>query len=90
MLKDDAPREEIKKVATDESCSRYGYAKPDFGCYQSFFNANIDFGCDFEKIPNYRRRLDLSTVFAFVTCRYQGLLKEYPGTFADRPLGESK
>jgi alpha-L-fucosidase 2 len=73
MLKEDAPQEEIKKVAMDEFCSLYGYGKPDFGCYQSFFNAHIDFGHDFEKMSNYRRRLDLSTAIADVTYEYDGI-----------------
>lgn len=85
MLKEDAPQEEIKKVAMDEFCSLYGYGKPDFGCYQSFFNAHIDFGHDIERMSHYRRCLDLNTAVADVTYEYDGINYEreyfssYPG-----------
>ncbi|TFG49615.1 MAG: alpha-L-fucosidase, partial [Candidatus Brocadiia bacterium] len=73
LIKDDASQDEIKKVAMDEFCSLYGYGKPDFGSYQSFFNAHIDFGHDFEKMTDYRRRLDLSTAIADISYQYDGI-----------------
>ena len=72
LIKDGALQAEIKKVAMDEFCSLHGYGKPDFGAYQSFFNAHIDFGHDQADVSNYRRRLDLNTAIADVIYEHQG------------------
>ncbi|MBI9017718.1 MAG: glycoside hydrolase N-terminal domain-containing protein [Phycisphaerae bacterium] len=85
LLKEDAPPAEINKIAMDDFCSLHGYGKPDFGAYQSFFNAHIDFGHDQEDISNYRRRLDLSTAVADITYVYNNVnyqreyFSSYPG-----------
>ena len=73
LLKEDAPQAEINKVAMDSFCSLHGYGKPDFGAYQSFCNAHIDFGHKSADISNYRRHLDLNTAVADVTYENDGI-----------------
>ena len=71
LIKEEAPQTEIKKVAM-EFCSLYGYGKNDFGAYQSFCNAHIDFGHDLKDVSDYRRSLDLNTAVTQVSYRHQG------------------
>ena len=60
---------EAATVLLEEFCSLHGYGKPDFGAYQSFFEAWITTPHAPEKSSNYRRDLDLSSGVA--TVRYE-------------------
>ncbi len=86
LIKDGASATEIKKVAIKEFCSLHGYGKADFGAYQSFFNAHIEFGQNAGKISNYRRCLDLNTAIAEVTYQYNGIKfkREYFCSYPDQ------
>jgi len=55
-----------------EFCSPYGYGKRDFGAYQAFFDAWLEFGHDPKSVENYRRELDLATGVASVRYRVGG------------------
>ncbi len=86
MINDGASQSDIDKVALEEFCSYYGYGKPDFGSYQSFFNAHVNFGHDFEKISDYKRSLDLENAVAEVSYRYEGVnyKREYFSSYPDQ------
>ena len=60
-------------ILLKDFCSHYGYGKPDFGAYQTFFDAWLDFGHDPKSVENYRRDLDLSTGVATVSYRTGGV-----------------
>jgi len=60
------------KNAAKEMCSDHGYGKKDFGSYQSFCTAQIDFGHKTAKTSDYRRDLDLNTAIATVSYQYDG------------------
>ena len=60
---------EAATVLLEEFCCLHGYGKPDFGAYQSFFEAWITTPHAPEKSSNYRRDLDLSSGVA--TVRYE-------------------
>ncbi len=55
-------------------CSLYGYGKPDFGAYQAFFDAWLDFGHDPGATSDYRRDLDLETAVATVSYKHNNVM----------------
>jgi alpha-L-fucosidase 2 len=57
---------EASKLLMEEFCSDHGFGKPDFGAYQTFFDAWLDFPHDPQKTTGYRRELDLNTGVARV------------------------
>jgi len=71
LIAEGASQSEIAKAAKD-MCSLHGYGKKDFGSYQSFCTAQIDFGHDAAKVTNYRRSLDLNTALATVDYQFDG------------------
>lgn len=54
------------KVAMDAFCSLHGYGKPDFGAYQAFCDAHLEFPHDPAKVSDYSRALNLETAVATV------------------------
>ncbi|MDH3981800.1 MAG: glycoside hydrolase family 95 protein, partial [Kiritimatiellaceae bacterium] len=69
LIAADAPQKQILSVVRDKFASDLGYYKPNFGHYQSFFDAHIDFDHELEKMSDYRRSLDLETAVSDVTSR---------------------
>ena len=59
-------RAEAGRVAVTDFLSDKGYGKPDFGAYQSFCDALVDFDGMPEQVQSYRRDLDLETATAHV------------------------
>jgi alpha-L-fucosidase 2 len=53
-------------------CSKHGYGKKDFGCYQTFCDTWITFGHDAGRAKDYRRDLDLSSGVATVSYDLEG------------------
>ncbi len=78
----------VNKLALEEFCSLYGYGKPDFGAYQTFCNADFDFGHDPAAAINYRRDLDLETSVATVGYSLGGIdyRREYFCSYPDNVL----
>ncbi len=68
LLKEKGDLRQVNEIAMKEFCSLYGYGKPDFGAYQSFCEAQLEFAHEPGEVSNYRRRLDLSSATA--TVRY--------------------
>ncbi len=64
---------EASKLLMDEFCSNYGYGKPDFGAYQTFFDAWLDFPHDPQTAIDYRRELNLNTGVARVRFHCEGV-----------------
>ncbi len=87
LIASGASQSEIESAAQG-FYSLYGYGKDDFGAYQSFFDAHVDFGHDFAGMTNYRRNLDLDTAVSDVNYTYQGInfkreyFCSYPGQIA--------
>jgi len=67
LLKQKGDLKQINQIAMDEFCSLYGYGKPDFGAYQSFCEAQLEFDHEPTAVSNYRRTLDLSRATATVS-----------------------
>lgn len=67
LLKEKGDLKQVNEIAMAEFCSLYGYGKPDFGAYQSFCEAQLEFEHNSGAISNYQRRLDLSTATATVS-----------------------
>lgn len=88
LLKNKGDLKQANKLAMDEFCSLYGYGKPDFGAYQSFCNAEFDFGHDPAAVTNYNRELNLENAIATVNYTFKGVeyKREYFSTFADNVL----
>ncbi len=72
------------KVAMEEFCSLHGYGKPDFGAYQAFCDAHIEFSHDPTAESEYRRALDLETAVATVTYKLEGVTQRRE-TFCSHP-----
>ena len=64
---------EASKILMEEFCSAHGYGKPDFGAYQAFFDAWLDFPHDPKTAVDYRRELDLASGVARVRYRCDGM-----------------
>jgi alpha-L-fucosidase 2 len=77
---------EAATVLLEEFCSLHGYGKPDFGAYQSFFDAWITTSHAPEKATNYRRDLDLSSGVATVCYEIDGV-RHLRETFCSHPAG---
>ena len=88
LLKEKGDIEQVDKLALEEFCSLYGYGKPDFGAYQSFCNADFDFGHDPADATNYCRDLDLETGVATVAYSLGGVdyRREYFCSYPDNAL----
>jgi alpha-L-fucosidase 2 len=67
LLKEKGDLKQVNEIAMKEFCSLYGYGKPDFGAYQSFCEAQLEFEHESGTISHYRRRLDLGRATATVT-----------------------
>lgn len=65
LIAEGASQADIKNAAM-KMCSFHGYGKKDFGSYQSFCTATLDFGHDKSQVSNYRRSLNLDTAIASV------------------------
>jgi alpha-L-fucosidase 2 len=61
------------KVALEAFCSLHGYGKPDFGAYQAFCDAHLEFAHDPAAVGDYRRELDLETAVAAVVYEIDGV-----------------
>ena len=61
------------KIAMEEFCSLHGYGKPDFGAYQAFCDAYLEFPHDPAAVSDYRRELNLETAVATVTYKSDGV-----------------
>jgi len=88
LLKEKGDIKQVNKLALDEFCSLYGYGKPDFGAYQSFCNADFDFGHGSEGATNYRCDLNLKTAVATVAYSLGGVdyRREYFCSYPDNVL----
>jgi len=64
---------EARRILMEKFCSRHGYGKPDFGAYQAFFEARVDFPHDPKRAADYRRELDLASGVARVRYRCEGV-----------------
>ena len=51
----------------EQFCSKHGYGKKDFGCYQTFCDVWITFGHDAKQATDYRRSLDPASAVADVS-----------------------
>jgi len=67
LLKEKGDLREVNEIAMKEFCSLYGFGKPDFGAYQSFCEAQLEFQHGPGEVGNYRRRLDLNRATATVS-----------------------
>lgn len=88
LLKEKGDQGKVNKLALEEFCSLYGYGKPDFGAYQSFCNADFNFGHDPAAATNYRRDLNLETAVATVGYSLGGIdyRREYFCSYPDNVL----
>ena len=77
---------EAATVLLEEFCSLHGYGKPDFGAYQSFFDAWITTPDTPEHAANYRRDLDLATGVATVRYEVDGV-RHLREAFCSHPAG---
>ena len=66
-MKEKGDLKQVNEIAMAEFCSLYGYGKPDFGAYQSFCEAQLEFEHEPGAISNYRRTLDLDNATATVS-----------------------
>jgi len=73
LLNEKGDLKQVKEIAMAEFCSLHGYGKPDFGAYQSFCEAQLEFEHEPEAASNYRRRLDLSRATATVSYTQGGV-----------------
>jgi alpha-L-fucosidase 2 len=67
LLKEKGDLRQVNEIAMAEFCSLYGYGKPDFGAYQAFCEAQLEFEHPSGVLSNYQRRLDLSSGTATVS-----------------------
>ena len=77
---------EAATVLLEQFCSLNGYGKPDFGAYQSFFDAWITTPHAPEKATNYRRDLDLASGVATVRYEIDGV-RHLREAFCSHPAG---
>jgi len=73
LLKEKGDLKQVNEIAMTEFCSLYGYGKPDFGAYQSFCEAQLEFEHESGAISNYQRRLDLNSATATVSYTLGGV-----------------
>jgi len=67
LLKEKGDLRQVNEIAMKEFCSLHGYGKPDFGAYQSFCEAQLEFEHEPGTVSDYRRALDLSGAVATVS-----------------------
>ncbi len=67
LLKEKGDLKQVNEIAMKEFCSLYGYGKPDFGAYQSFCEAQLEFEHGPGEVANYHRSLDLNRATATVS-----------------------
>lgn len=79
---------EASELLLEQFCSLYGYGKPDFGAYQTFCDAWLDFPHDPQTAADYRRELDLASGVARVQYRWEGVAyqREYFCSHPDQVL----
>jgi len=73
LLRENGDLKQVNEIAMTKFCSLYGYGKPDFGAYQSFCEAQLEFKHEPGAISNYQRKLDLSNATATVTYTQGGV-----------------
>jgi alpha-L-fucosidase 2 len=73
LLREKGDLKQVNEIAMTEFCSLYGYGKPDFGAYQSFCEAQLEFEHEPGTVSNYRRTLDLSNATATVSYTQGGV-----------------
>ncbi len=88
LLKEKGDLKQASSIAMKDFCSRYGYGGPDFGAYQSFCDADFEFGHDPNAVTNYRRELDIGSAIATVSYTFRGVdyKREYFCSYPDRVL----
>lgn len=73
LIREKGSQQEVDQIAMEEFCSLYGYGKPDFGAFQTFCNADLEFGHDEGSVSDYRRELDLATAVSTVSYTHEGV-----------------
>jgi len=85
LIAEGASQNQIKQSAM-QMCSLHGYGKKDFGAYQSFCTAKLNFGHTPSKVSHYYRDLDLNTSVATVDYQFAGTHyhREYFTSYPDQ------
>ncbi len=88
LLRSKGSLKQVNRIAMEDFCSLYGYGKPDFGAYQTFCNAQLQFDHKPDSTSNYHRDLDLNRAVATVNYTADGASyrREYFCSYPDQVM----